>query len=146
MIPDGPAQILGEAGNSRIASQVATLTSANADLAAVNHAADARILELTAIVEMLERTLCGTRSERLRSDRLSGEQIAFVFDEIATAAKFRMIVTRRPKHAYRGRDGVIQASAPPHIIESGIPTEALLAQIAVAKYADGLPLYRQEAI
>jgi transposase len=55
-------------------------------------------------------------------------------------------VTRRPKYAYRGRDGVIQAPAPPHIIESGIPTEALLAQIAVAKYADGLPLYRQEAI
>ncbi len=31
-------------------------------------------------------------------------------------------------------------------IEGGIPTEALLAQIAVSKYADGLPLYRQEAI
>lgn len=41
---------------------------------------------------------------------------------------------------------MIQASAPPHIIESGIPTEALLAQIAVSKYADGLPLYRQQAI
>ena len=60
--------------------------------------------------------------------------------------KFRLIVTRRPKYAYRNRDGVIQAPAPPHIIESGIPTEALLAQIAVSKYADGLPLYRQEAI
>jgi len=42
--------------------------------------------------------------------------------------------------------GVIQASAPAHIIEGGIPPEALLAQIAVAKYADGLPLYRQEAL
>ena len=41
---------------------------------------------------------------------------------------------------------MIQAPAPPRIIESGIPTEALLAQIAVSKYADGLPLYRQEAI
>jgi transposase len=61
-------------------------------------------------------------------------------------AKFRVIVTRRPKYAYRNRDGVIQAPAPPHIIESGIPTEALLAQIAVSKYADGLPLYRQETI
>jgi transposase len=61
-------------------------------------------------------------------------------------AKFRGIVTRRPKYAYRNRDGVIQASAPPHIIESGIPTEALLAQIAVSKYADGLPLYRQQTI
>ena len=35
---------------------------------------------------------------------------------------------------------------PPRIIESGLPTEGLLAQIAVAKYADGLPLYPQEAI
>ncbi len=39
-----------------------------------------------------------------------------------------------------------RAPAPAHIIEGGIPTEALLAQIAVSKYADGLPLYRQEAI
>ena len=60
--------------------------------------------------------------------------------------KFRVIVTRRPKYAYRGRDGVFQAPAPAHLIEGGIATEALLAQIAVAKYADGLPLYRQEAI
>nr|WP_245425197.1 IS66 family transposase [Sinorhizobium sp. M4_45] len=41
---------------------------------------------------------------------------------------------------------VIQASAPAHIVESDIPTEALLAYIAVSKYGDGLPLYRQEAI
>jgi transposase len=41
---------------------------------------------------------------------------------------------------------VLQAPAPAHLIECGLPTEALLAQIAVAKYADGLPLYRQEAI
>ncbi|TDW16356.1 transposase IS66 family protein [Rhizobium azibense] len=46
----------------------------------------------------------------------------------------------------KNEDGVIQASASAHIIEGGIPTEALLAQIAVSKYADGLPLYRQEAI
>jgi hypothetical protein len=52
-----------EAENSRIASEIATLTSTNADLAAVK-AADVRILELTAIVKMLQRTLCGTRSER----------------------------------------------------------------------------------
>ncbi len=60
--------------------------------------------------------------------------------------KFRVIVTRRPKYAFRGRDGVIQALAPAHIIESSLPTERLLAYIAVSKYADGLPLYRQEAV
>jgi transposase len=37
--------------------------------------------------------------------------------------KFRVIVTRRPKYAFRGRDGVIQALAPAHVIESGLPTE-----------------------
>ena len=73
-----------------------------------------------------------------------GEDVSERLD--VTPAQFRVIVTRRPKYVYKGRDGVIQAAAPPRIIESGIPTEALLAQIAVAKYADGLPLYRQEAI
>lgn len=60
--------------------------------------------------------------------------------------KFRVIVTRRPKYAFRGSDGVVQALAPAHIIEGGLPTERLLAYIAVSKYADGLPPYRQEAI
>jgi hypothetical protein len=57
-----------EAENSRIA-EIATLTAANADLAAINQAADARIVELTAVVKMLDRTLYGAHSERLRSDR-----------------------------------------------------------------------------
>jgi len=60
--------------------------------------------------------------------------------------KFRIIVTRRPKYAFRGSDGVVQALAPAHMIEGGLPTERLLAYIAVSKYADGLPLCRQEAI
>ena len=75
---------------------------------------------------------------------LIGEDVSERLDVVA--AKFRVIVTRRPKYAFKNEDGVIQASAPAHIIEGGIPSEALLAQIAVSKYADGLPLYRQEAI
>jgi transposase len=75
---------------------------------------------------------------------LIGEDVSERLDVVA--AKFRVIVTRRPKYAFKNEDGVIQAPAPAHIIEGGIPTEALLAQIAVSKYADGLPLYRQEAI
>jgi transposase len=75
---------------------------------------------------------------------LIGEDVSERLD--VTPARFRVIVTRRPKYAFRQEDGVIQAAAPAHIIEGGIPTEALLAQIAVSKYADGLPLYRQEAI
>jgi len=75
---------------------------------------------------------------------LIGEDVSERLD--VTPKRFRVIVTRRPKYAYKGHDGVIQAPAPARIIEAGIPTEALLAQIAVSKYADGLPLYRQQAI
>ncbi len=75
---------------------------------------------------------------------LIGEAVSERLDVVP--AKFRVIVTRRPKYAFKNEDGVIQAPAPAHIIEGGIPTEALLAQIAVSKYADGLPLYRQEAM
>ena len=40
----------------------------------------------------------------------------------------------------------MQAPAPARIVEGGIPTEALIAQVLVAKYADHLPLYRQAQI
>lgn len=39
-----------------------------------------------------------------------------------------------------------QAPVAPHIIDKGIATAGLLAHVLVAKYADHLPLYRQEAI
>lgn len=41
---------------------------------------------------------------------------------------------------------LIQAPVPAHVIDKGIPTAGLLAQVLVSKYADHLPLYRQEAI
>ncbi|TFB37143.1 IS66 family transposase [Pseudomonas sp. F01002] len=41
---------------------------------------------------------------------------------------------------------LIQAPVPAQIIDKGIPTAGLLAQVMVAKYGDHLPLYRQEKI
>lgn len=35
---------------------------------------------------------------------------------------------------------------PPHVIDKGIPTAGLLAQVLIAKYLDHAPLYRQESI
>jgi transposase len=62
-------------------------------------------------------------------------------------AQHRVLVTRRPKYGCRScREGVSQAPAPPHIIEAGLPTEAMLAHVLVSKYADHLPLYRQHQI
>ena len=41
---------------------------------------------------------------------------------------------------------LVQAPVPAAVIDKGIPTAGLLAQVVVAKHADHLPLYRQEAI
>lgn len=62
-------------------------------------------------------------------------------------AQYRVIVTRRPKYACRACSGtVVQAPAPARLIEGGLPTEALVAQVLVNKYAHHLPLYRQAQI
>ena len=41
---------------------------------------------------------------------------------------------------------LVQAPVPAHVIDKGIPTTGLLAQVLIAKYLDHLPLYRQEGI
>jgi transposase len=41
---------------------------------------------------------------------------------------------------------LVQAPVPAHVIDKGLPTAGLLAQVLVAKFLDHLPLYRQEAI
>jgi transposase len=74
-----------------------------------------------------------------------GEDVAERLDVVPTS--FRVLVTRRPRYGCRSCEGaVVQAPAPARIVEGGIPTEALIAQVLVAKYADHLPLYRQAQI
>ena len=59
-------------------------------------------------------------------------------------AQFRVIVTHRPKYACRAcEEAVVQAPAPERLIKGGLPTEAMVASVLVAKYAWHLPLYRQ---
>lgn len=58
--------------------------------------------------------------------------------------QYRVIVTSRPKMACRAcSDGVFQAPAPKHVVPGGLPTEALIADVLVKKYADHTPFYRQ---
>lgn len=81
-----------------------------------------------------------------------GEDTSKRLDKVP--AVLRVIVTRRPRYACRtcektGADevaGIIQAPAPARLIEGGLPTEALVADVVVSKYADHLPLYRQSQI
>ncbi|WP_338505722.1 IS66 family transposase [Pseudomonas poae] len=52
----------------------------------------------------------------------------------------------RGKWACEQCETLIQAPVPAHVIDKGVPTAGLLAHIMVAKFADHLPLYRQEKI
>ena len=52
-------------------------------------------------------------------------------------ARFRVVVTKRPKLACRACTGVvIQAPAPARLIEGGMPPEATVAHVLVSRYAD----------
>jgi transposase len=81
-----------------------------------------------------------------------GEDVSKRLDKVP--AMVRVIVTHRPKYGCRtcektGADevaGIIQAPAPAHLIEGGLPTEALVADVVVSKHADHIPLYRQSQI
>jgi len=62
-------------------------------------------------------------------------------------ACYQVIVTIRPKYACpKGRTGVVQVRAPAHLLEGSWPTEALLAQIAVSKHSEHMPLNRQATV
>jgi transposase len=52
----------------------------------------------------------------------------------------------RGKWACANCETLVQAPVDAHVIDKGIPTTGLLAQVLIAKFADHLPLYRQEAI
>ncbi len=82
---------------------------------------------------------CGGALHRIGEDR--AERLDIV------PAQYRVLVTVRPKMGCRScGDGVAQARASKHIVPGGLPSEALLADVLVKKYADHLPLYRQSQI
>jgi transposase len=62
-------------------------------------------------------------------------------------AELRVVRHVRPKYACpRCHEGVHTAALPPQPIPKSLASPALLAHVAVSKYADALPLYRQEAM
>ena len=71
-----------------------------------------------------------------------GETVTEMLDVVPM--QYRVKRTVRIRYGCRTcEEGVVQAPAPPRPVEGGIPTEALLAAIAVAKFAWHLPLNRQ---
>lgn len=80
-----------------------------------------------------------------------GEETCEKYDVIPPT--FRVIRHIRPKYACRNCEGtesekpaVMIAPAPPTLIPKGNATAGLIAYIVIMKFADALPLYRQEKI
>jgi transposase len=61
-------------------------------------------------------------------------------------ASFHVVRTKRVKRACPTGHGVTVAPSAPQAVEKSLAAEGLLAQVVVSKYADHLPLYRQEGI
>ncbi len=81
---------------------------------------------------------CGTPMQRI------GEDVAEKLDY--QPGVFTVERHIRGKWVCKCCERITQAPVAPHVIDKGLPTEGLLAQVLVAKYLDHLPLYRQEAI
>ena len=76
--------------------------------------------------------------------RRIGEDVAEKLDD--TPGRFTVERHIRGKWASCTCETLVQAPVPAHIIDKGISTAGLLAQVLVAKFQDHLPLYRQEGI
>jgi transposase len=74
-----------------------------------------------------------------------GEDVAEQLDVVP--AHFKVRVIRRPRYGCRAcESAVVQAPAPPRLVDGGLPTEAMVAHVLISKYLDHLPLYRQAEI
>ena len=97
------------------------------------------------IPEEDKQCACGAQLVRI------GEEVCEKLDYIP--AKIRVIRNVRPKYTCKSCQGVedngptVKISPPPaQLIPKSIATEGLLAHVVVSKFADGLPLYRQQKI
>ncbi|WP_161493390.1 IS66 family transposase, partial [Zoogloea sp. LCSB751] len=81
---------------------------------------------------------CGCQMKRI------GEDVAEKLDY--TPGSFSVERHVRGKWVCQACETLVQAPVPAHVIDKGLPTTGLLAQVLVAKYQDHLPLYRQEGI
>jgi transposase len=81
---------------------------------------------------------CGCQLKRI------GEDVSEKLDY--TPGEFTVEHHVRGKWVCEGCETLTQAPVPAQVIDKGIPTSGLLAHVLVAKYADHLPLYRQETI
>ena len=87
-----------------------------------------------------DETVCSCGCALERFDQDVSEKLDYI------PGVFQVHRNIRGKWVCRRCEKLIQAPVPAQVIDKGIPTAGLLAQVLVAKYADHQPLYRQEGI
>ncbi len=103
---------------------------------------------------ILKRLKSAAQSEAFNAEQKSLLEETLDADLAAVAAEIEALepgsftVERhiRGKWVCKCCEKITQGPVAPHVIDKGLPTAGLLAQVLVAKYLDHLPLYRQEAI
>lgn len=95
-----------------------------------------------ALPENLRRETIIVEPEEDVSDCVKiGEDVTEVLDLIP--AEFYVKRYVRPKYARSNGEGIVMGVLPDRIIDKGIPSEAVVAQMMIDKYVFGLPLHRQ---
>jgi transposase len=70
-----------------------------------------------------------------------GEEVTEVLEIVPASFYVKRYV--RPKYARPNGEGILISILPDRVIEKGIPSESVIAQLTVDKYVYGMPLHRQ---
>ncbi|WP_114751950.1 IS66 family transposase [Pleomorphovibrio marinus] len=70
-----------------------------------------------------------------------GEEVTEVLEVVPASFYVRRYI--RPKYARPNGEGILIGTLPDRVIEKGIPSESVIAQMTVDKYVYGMPLHRQ---
>jgi transposase len=80
-------------------------------------------------------------TEDVSDCKVIGQEVTEVLE--LTPAEFYVKRYIRPKYAKANGEGIIIANLPDRVIEKGIPSETVVAQMTIDKYVYGMPLHRQ---
>jgi transposase len=100
----------------------------------------AHLPRVEVVLDVADKTCpcCGGTMHRIGEDRTEQRDIVPV--------RYRVQATVRPRYACRHCPDAGVVQAPERLLTGGLATEAMVASVAVAKYADHTPLYRQAQI